>query len=370
MAETASYGTAITDSDGFLVYSNRAFARLHDYSPEELLGKNIRMLLSPEQGSLAERFLRISPEPVALQAEEIWHRKKDGTVFPTLMSVSPIPDQQGNPSSVAVTMIDITEYKALEDRLQQSQKMEAIGQLTGGIAHDFNNVVQVINGYTEIILSDMPDDAPIQRYLKEIEAAGLRAAGLIAQLMAFSRKQTIQTTDLDLNQTIQNMLNMLHRTIGENIHLEFIPCRNGGLVHADKGKIEQILMNLCVNARDAISGVGQITVRTENVELDADFCADSPWAKPGRHICLSVTDTGSGMDERVRERIFEPFFTTKTEGRGTGLGLATLYGIVKQHGGLIRVQSQVGKGSTFQIYLRMENQESPSRPVPAYATRH
>ncbi len=131
MAETASYGTAITDSDGFLVYSNRAFARLHDYSPEELLGKNIRMLLSPEQGSLAERFLRISPEPVALQAEEIWHRKKDGTVFPTLMSVSPIPDQQGNPSSVAVTMIDITEYKALEDRLQQSQKMEAIGQLTG-----------------------------------------------------------------------------------------------------------------------------------------------------------------------------------------------------------------------------------------------
>ncbi len=369
MADTASYGTAITDLEGYLIYVNKTFAQLHEYLPEELLGKNIRILHSPEQANQVDHLFRNTFDRSSHQAEEIWHLKKSGTAFPSLMSVHPIPDHQGSPASVSVTMIDITEYKALEDRLQQSQKMEAIGQLTGGIAHDFNNVVQVINGYTEIILADTPSDAPTHRYLKEVQEAGLRAASLISQLMAFSRRQKIQAEDLDLNQTIQGMLKMLNRTIGENIHLEFIPSPNAGIVHADKGKIEQILMNLCVNARDAISGIGQITVTTDDVELTEDFCADSPWAKPGRHICLSVTDTGTGMDEKVREHIFDPFFTTKTEGQGTGLGLATIYGIVKQHGGLIRVQSQVGKGSTFRIYFRTEKQACRTITQPSFAKR-
>jgi PAS domain S-box-containing protein len=366
MADTASYGTAITDLDGYLIYVNTAFARLHGYPPEELLGKNIRVMLSHDQTNQVDRLFHNTSERTGLQAEEIWHIKKDGTGFPTLMSVNFIPDNQGNPASIAVTMIDITEYKALEDRLQQAQKMEAIGQLTGGVAHDFNNIIQVINGYTEIMLSDTPPKAPIRRYLKEIQESGLRAATLIAQLMAFSRRQRIQTEDLDLNQTIKGMLKILNRTIGENIQLEFIPCPNAGMIHADKGKIEQILMNLCVNARDAISGVGQITVKTECLELDENFCADSSGTKPGNHICLSVTDTGSGIKEQVIEHIFEPFFTTKAEGQGTGLGLATIYGIVKQHGGLIRVQSQVGKGSTFRIYLPTKTEEDPTKNHPSF----
>lgn len=240
---------------------------------------------------------------------------------------------------------------ARERELQHSQKMEAVGVLAGGVAHDFNNLLQVIGGRTELLLADRRPDDEARSGLEQIAAAGQRAAGLVAQLLTFSRRRVLQPENLDLNEVIATLLRLLERTLGRNVHVEFLPGRDLGPVRGDRNQLEQALMNLCLNARDAMPDGGVMTIVTENVCLDDAFCRDHPWATPGSHVRLRVVDQGCGMDPATLTRIWEPFFTTKDAGKGTGLGLSTVYGIVQQHRGFLNVDSEPGHGSTFAIYL-------------------
>ncbi|MGM0432747.1 MAG: PAS domain S-box protein [Spirochaetota bacterium] len=251
-----------------------------------------------------------------------------------------------------VTMLDNTEHKALEVQLLQAQKMESVGQLAGGIAHDFNNMLMGIMGYTELCLDRIGVDHPIRELLDEIMLGAERSAELTHQLLAFARKQTIAPKEVDLNDTVGGMLQMLRRLIGEDIDLSWHPGANLRLVKVDPGQIDQILANLCVNARDAIGdGVGKVTIETQNVFIDVDYCAKHEEAVIGTYVMLAISDDGCGMDSTTLERLFEPFFTTKGVGKGTGLGLSTVYGIVKQNNGFVNVYSEPGKGTTFRIYL-------------------
>jgi signal transduction histidine kinase/DNA-binding response OmpR family regulator len=248
------------------------------------------------------------------------------------------------------------ERKLLENQLRQAQKMEAVGQLAGGVAHDFNNLLFVITGYTEIIMDKLPPESDLKNKAEQIMKAAQRAAKLVSQLLLFSRRQTMQAKQIDLNDLISNLMKMLTRVIGEHIALEINPGYNLKTVCGDPGQLEQILMNLCVNAKDAMNDTGRISIETRNILIDEEFCETYPWAKPGQYVLLSVSDNGTGIPYEIQERIFEPFFTTKEVGKGTGLGLAAVYGIVKSHQGLIHLYSDPGQGAVFKIYLpAMEN---------------
>ncbi|MFH2054010.1 MAG: ATP-binding protein [bacterium] len=258
---------------------------------------------------------------------------------------------------------DITDRKMLEEQLYQSQKLDAVGQLAGGVAHDFNNMLGVILGYTDMALDEISSDDPVRNALTEIRSAGLRSMAITRQLLAFARKQTISPRILDLNRTVEDMLNLLRRLIGEEIDLVWRPADRLWPVKMDPSQIDQILANLCVNARDAIGGIGKITIETSNLVFDPAFCARNDGFLPGEHVMLAVSDDGCGMDQKMVKKIFEPFYTTKKRGEGTGLGLATVYGIVKQNDGFINVYSEPGHGSTFKIYLRRHTLEAA--PLPA-----
>ena len=275
-----------------------------------------------------------------------------------MLKASPLHDQSGNIIGAIERIRDITERKRAEeekDKLQaqllQAQKMESVGRLAGGVAHDFNNMLSAILGHAELAMMRCTPSEPIHAHLKVIEDSAHRSADLTRQLLAFARKQTVAPKVLDINDTVSGMLKMLLRLIGEDIDLVWMPGAGLWQVKIDPSQIDQLLANLCVNARDAIAGVGKVTIETENIAFDEAYCAVHPGFACGEYVMLAVSDDGCGMDKEVLDHIFEPFFTTKEVGKGTGLGLATVYGIVKQNEGFINVYSEPDKGTTFKIYL-------------------
>ena len=273
------------------------------------------------------------------------------------------------------THIDITDRVNLQAQFVQAQKMESVGRLAGGVAHDYNNVLSVIIGYTEMAMDEVDPAGPLHANLEEVLTAANRATDITRQLLAFARKQTIAPKVLDLNETVEGMLKMLRRLIGEDIDLAWLPGASLWPVKMDPSQIDQILANLCVNARDAIAGVGKVTIETGTVVFDAAYCADHAGFVPGEFVMLAVSDNGCGMDKEMLDKIFEPFFTTKDVDKGTGLGLATVYGIVKQNNGFINVYSEPGKGTTIKIYLprhegkAVEIQEESTAEIPSEPRR-
>jgi signal transduction histidine kinase len=306
-----------------------------------------------------------------LKRGEVWkgrivNRRKDGALFQEDASISPVFDAGGRLRNYVAVKRDVTHEMQLERQLAQAQKMEAVGRLAGGVAHDFNNLLGVISGYGELTRQKLGDGHALSSKLDEILKAAGRAAGLTRQLLAFSRRQVLQPTVLDLNGLVLDVEKMLGRLIGEDVRLATTLDPDLGRVKADAVQLEQVLMNLAVNARDAMPDGGRLTLETRNVELDQAYAAGHAPIPPGSYVMLAVSDTGTGMDAETQARAFEPFFTTKGVGQGTGLGLSTVYGIVKQSDGFIWCYSEPGHGTTFKIYLpRVEEAVEPVRKAPA-----
>ena len=340
----------LKNTEGRYLYVNPQFARLTPLTREQILGKTDAEIFLPEQAAaFRANDLKVLQAGVALEFEEVADQQ-DGP-HTSIVSKFPLRNAEGKVYAICAIATDITERKSLEAQLRQSQKMEAIGQLAGGIAHDFNNLLTVINGYSELVLLSLPVEHPHCATFEQIRQAGEKASRLIRQLMAFSRQQVLQPKVLDLNAVVANIDTMLQRVIGEDIDLLTILSPGLASVKADPGQIEQVLMNLVLNARDAMPNGGRLTIETADVVLDTDYARTHVAVNPGRYVMLAVSDNGCGMDAETQARIFEPFFTTKDLGKGTGLGLSTVYGIVKQSGGNIGVYSEPGRGTTFRIYL-------------------
>jgi len=367
MLDAAPASITIHDTQGRFLFANRQTAWLHGYQDEvEFLTVNLHDLDVPESRiRLAERFRRIFEEGEA--RFEAAHYRKDGSTFPLEVLAKAI-DFDGRPAVLSIAT-DITERKRVQEeqeklraQLSQAQKMESVGRLAGGVAHDFNNMLGVILGRLEMAMKHADPSHPLHAHLEEIRKAAARSADLTRQLLAFARKQTIAPKVLDLNETVTGMLKMVQRLIGENIELVWKPGRKLWPVKMDPSQIDQILANLCVNARDAIAEVGRLTIQTGNVASSQIF-REAPADFPsGEYVWLKVSDTGCGMDEKTLARLYEPFFTTKEKGKGTGLGLATVYGIVRQNKGLIVADSEPGRGTTFRIYLPRHPDETKESP--------
>ncbi len=330
---------------------NRGAERIFGYSAEEATGRSILFLSPPDRSAEGSTLLERVARADRIEHFETIRVKKDGTQIHVALTFSPIKDSDGRVVGVSSVARDVTESKHMEAMLRQSQKMEAVGQLAGGVAHDFNNLLGVILGYTGLMLDRLGLDDPQRKSIEEIQKAGDRAALLTRQLLAFSRKQVLQPKVLDLNAVVAGAEKLLQRLIGENIELRAVLNPELCRVKADPGQIEQIIMNLAVNARDAMPSGGKLTIETSNVEFDEAYTAQHPSTRTGPHVMLAVTDTGCGMDAETKAHMFEPFFTTKEFGKGTGLGLSTVYGIVKQSGGSVWVYTEPGLGTSFKIYL-------------------
>jgi two-component system, cell cycle sensor histidine kinase and response regulator CckA len=327
---------------------NEAAIKQYGYTPQEFACMTVLDIRLPEEREGFQEQMESWPNRGQYQAN--WkHMRKDGRA----MHVEIISHQLEYAGRRVRLMVaqDVSERQSLEEQLRQAQKMEAVGRLAGGVAHDFNNLLMVIKGHTELLLNALPPSDQISRKIEHIDRAADRATALTRQLLAFSRMQVLQPRAMNLNSIVEGMGNLLPRLIGEDIELVIRPSASLGTIRADASQMEQILMNLAVNARDAMPGGGKLVIETSNAELDKAYSASHPIVKPGRYVLLAVSDSGTGMDAATQAHIFEPFFTTKEQGKGTGLGLATVYGVVKQSGGFIWVYSEVGKGTCFKIYL-------------------
>ncbi|HXA98527.1 MAG TPA: response regulator [Candidatus Dormibacteraeota bacterium] len=336
--------------DGRMLAANAAAARIWGYPDvAALLQVDARELyVDPEDRA---RLVAAVEGSDAVQDFELRGRRGDGTLFWVNLGVRAEKDAGGRVLHYEWSVADITERKRLESELRQAQKLEAIGQLAGGVAHDFNNLLTVITGRSHLALGQLPPDHAVRRHIDLIQTTAERAAALTRQLLAFSRKQVLELKVLDLNASVTGLASMLRRLIGENLEFAVVAAPGLGPVKADPSQLEQVIVNLAVNARDAMPQGGKLTIETANVELDEAYTRRHPGASAGRFVMLAISDTGHGMDAAVKARIFEPFFTTKEPGKGTGLGLATVFGIVKQSGGSIWVYSEPGQGTTFKVYL-------------------
>lgn len=353
--ELSPFGVFISDASGNYVDANPAASDITGYTREELLSMTILDLIPPDGKEMAAaHFAQI--EATGFAEAVIPYVQKNGTLRLWNVTAVPLNDQR-----FLGFVQDVTERDQMEEQIRSVQKLDAIGQLAGGVAHDFNNLLMGIMGYTGLCLDEVEADNPIREWLDEIMVEAKRSADIVRQLLAFSRKQTIAPRLLNLNDTVENMLKMLRRLIGEDIDLLWQPGWHLATIKIDPGQVDQIMANLCVNARDAIGGVGKVTIETANVILDDAYCETHSEVDPGDFVMLAISDNGSGMDAETRANIFEPFFTTKKLGDGTGLGLSTVYGIVKQNGGSINVYSEPGEGTVFRIYF--PSCGGPANPV-------
>ncbi|OGS36775.1 MAG: hypothetical protein A2506_01655 [Elusimicrobia bacterium RIFOXYD12_FULL_66_9] len=366
--EQSADGIFMTDVEGRIQFVNSGFEKMTGFSRQEVVGNTPRILKSGEVDKDLYRALWETVKSGAPWASTWRNKRKDGALFDVAQTISPLKGPDGRIAGYVSVMRDITAALKLEADLRQSQKMDAIGRLAGGVAHDFNNILTSILGYCSLLKGQVAS-AAAHADLDEIQTSGERAAALTHQLLAFSRNQTLTPKVLDLNVVVAEMERMLKRVLSENVALTCRLSPELGRVKADKSQLEQIILNLAVNARDAMPGGGSLTIETAHRDLDEDDCGSLPDARPGRYARLTVTDTGTGMDARTRERIFEPFFTTKELGRGTGLGLSMVYGIVRQSGGYVAVRSEPGRGASFEVYLPIvveepEAEKKDAAPAP------
>ena len=327
---------------------NDAAVKLFGYSTSEFESMTI---LDFRPAAEHAEFLDFIRQPAnAHHAKTNWkHVSKDNKLIDAEVIAHRL-EYAGRPVYLVVAQ-DVGERQLLEDQLRQAQKMEAVGRLAGGVAHDFNNLLMVIKGHTELLLNVLPQGDASVRKVELIDRAADRAASLTRQLLAFSRMQVLQPRVINLNKIVEDMGKLIPRLLGEDVDLVVRTSPDLGAIRADASQMEQVIMNLAVNARDAMPGGGRLVIETSNTELDRSYANARPVVTPGPYILLAVSDTGTGMDQETQARIFEPFFTTKEQGKGTGLGLSTVYGVVKQSGGFIWVYSELGKGTSFKIYL-------------------
>ncbi len=354
--------TIATITEGRYLDVNDSFLRITGYRRDEVIGRTSLQINFWERPESRAELLTMLRKSGSVRELPITFRTKSGQQRIALDS-SEIIDVAGHKCMISI-LRDMTEQRQLENQLRQSQKMEAIGQLSGGIAHDFNNLLSVIIGYSEMVEARMRPDDPLRKKCEQIKKAGKSAASLTQQLLAFSRQQVLEARILDLNLVVLHMEKMLRRLIGEDIEFATTLDPGTGRITADQGQIEQVLMNLAVNARDAMPHGGKLTIETANVNVDEEYALRHPPQQPGPYVMLTVSDTGIGMDTETQARIFDPFFTTKEMGKGTGLGLSTVYGVVRQSGGHIWVYSEIGHGTTFKVYLpRTQREARAEKPV-------
>jgi len=377
MMELAPTLIVLTDAEGRILLFNRASQELTGYSSTEVQGKTIAELFLPTDLSDAPAARFADPsDPALMEPHIIPWITRTGEERLIEWRRTAIESPEGDGHFVMSVGLDVTEHKRAEeegDRLRaqfwQAQKMEAVGRLASGVAHDFNNLLTGIKGFAGFALQAAGPGSQAYEDLTEVLALADNAAGLTQQLLAFSRRQTLEPVVLNLNELIADLSRMLTRLLGEDIDLQFLPAADLGNVRADPGQVEQVLMNLALNARDAMPTGGRLTIETANVELGEEYAAKHVSVVPGPYVMVGVSDTGCGMDEATQQRLFEPFFTTKKDGKGTGLGLSSVYGIVKQHDGNIWVYSEPGKGTTFKIYLpRVAAEVSERHPSPEFVT--
>ena len=347
-SEDAIIGKAL---DGTIISWNKGAERIYGYAPEEVVGKHISILAPEDRPDEIPEILKKIAGGESTEHYESVRVTKDGRRLNVSITVSPLRNASGDVVGASAIARDITAQRRAEDQLRQSQKMEAIGRLAGGVAHDFNNVLGIINACTEFLRDRIEPGSQPSTYIDNIKKAIERGAALTRQLLAFSRKQVVQPVILDMNDRLKDISKLLRPLMGDDVEIVIAPRSQAAVVEADPGQLDQIIVNLAVNARDAMPRGGKFILETDLVDVDQPFAEQHPPLTPGKYVMLVVSDTGTGMDRTILSRIFEPFFTTKEPGKGTGLGLATVYGIAKQSGGHVWVYSEPGHGTTFKIYL-------------------